>query len=270
MSWLSDLSGNSHDATVVGGVTEDTTDYKFTPSSAEFDGSTGYLTIPDSADWEFGDGDFTIDLWVRFHAIGLGNTYLVMQSEASNNRWFFGLQRTTTIYRIFLYSCTPGPVPLSALWTISALTLDTWYHLEVGVVSASNLAYAFVTGASQGTKSWTVTMPSAAAPLLIGASPTDGKYTDGEIDELRISKGIARHTATFTPETSEYDPDAYTKLLMHFGGVGNLVSVQAFKEFEWRDHTLNPTHVYVVANRVDKADGTWDADELVVGEYIAP
>ena len=33
---------------------------------------------------------------------------------------------------------------------------------------------------------------------------SDQGYTDGWLDEVRVSKGIARWTANFTPPTSEY------------------------------------------------------------------
>ena len=45
--------------------------------------------------------------------------------------------------------------------------------------------------------------------LSIGTS-TDGGggFVAGYIDELRISKGIARWTANFTPPSAEYSEDA--------------------------------------------------------------
>lgn len=40
-----------------------------------------------------------------------------------------------------------------------------------------------------------------------------------------------------------------------------------FKNFEWTDHLLNPTHVWVVAHRVNTADGVWNDGDIDVGEY---
>ena len=49
---------------------------EFGGASGLFDGSGDYLSTPDSADWYFGTGDFTIDFWVRFNALpGSGTIY---------------------------------------------------------------------------------------------------------------------------------------------------------------------------------------------------
>ena len=40
----------------------------------------------------------------------------------------------------------------------------------------------------------------------------------GYLAEYRISKGIARYTNTFTPQTTPFDMDQYTSLLLHFRG----------------------------------------------------
>lgn len=70
---------------------------------AKFDG-TGYLSVPDSTDWSFGTGDFTIDFWVQFKALPAFGSAATIYSQYKNNphmisisllnnggdyRWFF-------------------------------------------------------------------------------------------------------------------------------------------------------------------------------------
>ena len=53
--------------------------------------------------------------------------------------------------------------------------------------------------------------------LYIGSRGNE-EHFNGWLDEIRISKGIARWTTNFTPSSSEYSTDTYTKLLLHCNG----------------------------------------------------
>ena len=59
-----DSSLSNHAITAGGDVTHSTADMKFSGGSIKFDSDGDYLSIPDSADWDFGNGDFTIDFWL--------------------------------------------------------------------------------------------------------------------------------------------------------------------------------------------------------------
>ncbi len=62
-------------------------------------------------------------------------------------------------------------------------------------------------------------------------------------------------------------PNAWTSFHSTYTSDRPDATYHQFKEFEWQDHILLPTHVIVVANRVDKADGTWDETEIKLGDY---
>lgn len=62
-------------------------------------------------------------------------------------------------------------------------------------------------------------------------------------------------------------PNAWTSYHNTFTSDRPDATYHQFKEFEWQDHILLPTHVIVVANRVDKADGTWDETEIKLGDF---
>ena len=60
----------------------------------------------------------------------------------------------------------------------------------------------------------------------IGARQTNGGATfTGYIDEIRVSRGIARYTGTFTPSTSQFTTDANTMLLMHLDDVNGSTNI---------------------------------------------
>ena len=63
-------------------------------------------------------------------------------------------------------------------------------------------------------------------------------------------------------------PNAWTSYHNTFTSDRPDATYHQFKEFEWQDHLLIPTHVIVVANRVDKADGTWEPEPIMkIGNY---
>ena len=66
---FTDSSDTSHTVTANGNAQIDTDQSKFGGASGLFDGTGDYLSIPDSADWDFGTGDWTIDFLIRFNAI---------------------------------------------------------------------------------------------------------------------------------------------------------------------------------------------------------
>ena len=60
-----------------------------------FNGTDDYVSIPDSADWNFGSNDFSIDLWANFAAPpggaqGHPGDVFISQDEGagSQNKWF--------------------------------------------------------------------------------------------------------------------------------------------------------------------------------------
>jgi hypothetical protein len=70
---LAHLDGATSETAEIGGIFTfagtaqlDTAQYKFGVSSLLLDGNSGYITLPDSADWNLGSGDFTLDLWARW------------------------------------------------------------------------------------------------------------------------------------------------------------------------------------------------------------
>jgi len=79
------------------------------------------------------------------------------------------------------------------------------YHIAIVRDSSSNL-YMFINGTEIGstTASYTHNINVGAYLLRIGERKDGTHDLNGKIDELRISKGIARWTSNFTPPTSPY------------------------------------------------------------------
>lgn len=202
-------------ATAVGNAQVDTAQFRFGTSSLLFDGTGDYFTFADSADWDFGSGNFTIDCWVRFNnkATNANATFVSQYTDPSQHAFSFDYQNTPSELLRFVYS-TGGTTNtnLTVAWSPNN---NQWYHVAV-VRSGANL-YFFVDGMQVGATQniGTDTIFNSTSTLALGGLSSASNYLNGWLDEVRISKGIARWTANFTPAGRPYDTDANTVLLVH-------------------------------------------------------
>lgn len=180
--------------------------------SALLDGATGYMTSADSADWQLGGGtgDFTIDCWVRFDSITAHSAYTFLsQWEDASHEWIFDYENEAGFGLCFRNN---GVYPIKAAWSP---VIDTWYH--VSVVRTSNVLKLFVNGTQIGVDTvYTDPISDNSAALEIGAVNSSGQQNllDGYLDEVRISD-TARWATNFTAPTAQYASDSNTKLLLH-------------------------------------------------------
>ena len=187
-----------------GGAQIDTAQFKFGQSSILFDGNGDYLSLADSADWYFGTQDFTIDCWVRFNTLPAAANYRMFATQftdGNNFQWFY-LSSDGVNYALQynVYSAASYIVTSYGLYPVASISINTWYH--VAVVRSGNTFTVYLNGVAGGNPHTTsVSVPDSTGTLLIGAfnsvSPT--YFMDGWMDDIRISKGIARWTANFTP-----------------------------------------------------------------------
>lgn len=196
-----DSSSFLHTITAFGNAHHTTAQQMFGTSAAVFDGSGDYLTIPIHTSLQFAAEDFTIDFWYRtpsslHEALLIGNVTWTDQQ--------FALYYVTGGLS-FQYS-TDGSswvAPPTVTWTPS---VSTWYHIAV-VRNGADLM-VFVDGTQLGTTYdiATSSLFAATSDIYIGYDMRfSGTYDlDGHLDEIRVSKGIARWTTAFTPPTSAY------------------------------------------------------------------
>lgn len=198
-----DEIGNT--VTAMGTAQLDTAQKKFGTASLLLDGNSDYAKVADSIDWSFGTGNFTLDLWFR-PTVKDTDQFLFSQYVNDQNLWYLAISAAN---KIQLTSTNGGVSTASYVSTaaIPAYAINTWWHLELARNGAN--VYMFVNGVSVGVTTNTAftggEFANLAADLMVGAHISGAPvYTGGYMDEVRISKGIARHTADFTAPTVEY------------------------------------------------------------------
>ncbi len=176
----------------------DTQYSKFGSSALRLDGTGDYLTLADSADWDFGTGDFTIDYWLRFNSIAVSQSFFDI-GDLSNSKgtMLYWLQTDGTLRPNF-----NGIEIMSRSWSP---LVNTWYH--IALTRSGTSLRLFIDGVQQGA---TVTDSTNIDASTYGAAIGARNYGpgtqpfNGSLDEVRVSKGIARWTSAFSVPTSEY------------------------------------------------------------------
>lgn len=188
--------------TANGNAQIDTAQKKFGTASGLFDGTGDYLSVPDSDDWNFGTGDFTIDCQVRFNSVS-GDQTIISQWGTGQEAWWLRYAST-----VLYFGVNNASGYHSENWTPST---NTWYHIAV-VRNGTNLKiYVDGVALSAGKDVTGLDINNTTALLYVGSIQAGSGYEfNGWIDELRISKGIARWTANFTPPTSAYSATSFT------------------------------------------------------------
>lgn len=212
-------------ATAVGDAKISTTQSKFGGSSAYFDGTGDYLTIPNSSNYLLGNSDFTVEFWMRSNHTGTG--YGAICGVWSDN------QRSWMVYAnaegyggggIDFYYSTNGSTPLYETGYYS-YQVSTWAH--IAITRQSGTLRFFIDGQLVKTADVTATFYNSPHVFQIGDSgESTSEAFNGYLDEIRITLGVARYTANFTPQTAAFDYYDYpywatTVLLMHFNGTNN-------------------------------------------------
>ena len=179
----------------VGNAQIDTTTKKFGTGSLEFDGTGDWLLVPDSPDQRLGTGNFTIECWLYLSATGTARG--VVGKGTSTTGWLLSTNTSNAV--VFTY----GTSTITSTGTLSG---TTWYHIAVvreGTGTNQTKIYIGGTNDGTGTVSTDFTQTNAG---YVGANRTGGDPMNGYIDDLRITKGVARYTANFTAPTAAF-PD---------------------------------------------------------------
>lgn len=207
-----------HIWSVNGNAQIDTDQSRFGGASGKFDGTTDYLLGDGSPDFSFGTGAFTIDFWFKLAATGTTCVLYDTRNDTS------ATPRNTIFYdgtNVLVYIMGVGVVITSATVPIA----NRWYHLALSRSAGSTKL--FIDGVNEGaTYSDSHDYVCPASRPVVGADGAGGAFGsswNGWIDELRISKGIARWTANFVPPGYAYGgfsllDDPFTKSLLHFNG----------------------------------------------------
>jgi len=208
-----DESNEAHTITFNGAAQLDTAQAKFGASSVLFSGVVAdFLTVPDDVSFTLGSGDFTLDTHIRFNtlpntSVEQGQCMLAHYNNVGNQRsWFWAFTETGEIE--FFWSPDGSATDSVVSNDLPALSTDVWYH--VAMCRDGSTVRLFFEGTeltTVGDSIGTTTLHDSTEAMRIGqiiSSVGFRRITDGWLDNIRMTVGVARYTSDFTPPTAEY------------------------------------------------------------------
>jgi hypothetical protein len=171
--------------------------------SGYFDGSGDYITAPSNAAFDFGSGDFTIEMWVNPSSHPSETLPISRVYDGAGNYSFAAYFTSGTVR--FLYN------GLTTISTSTVLSLYTWSH--IAYVRSGTTLTIYVNGVSAGSGTISGSITASSYAVGVGAR-YDGSFPFvGGVSNARIVKGTAVYTGAFTPPTTPLTAISGTSLL---------------------------------------------------------
>ena len=200
-------------ASVFGNAKLSTAQKKFGVSSLALDGTGDYISYASQPDFAFGTGAWTIEAWVYNTNQPAATNQVIVDLRTANPQVIptFYINATTNTLRLAVNG-------LAVIDSGSAFPLNTWTHIALAKTGTSTKL--FINGTQAGS-TYTDNNNYIQGAVTVGARFDGTTPFFGYIDDVKISKGVARYTTTFTPSTVALTSDNDTVLLLHFNGTNN-------------------------------------------------
>ena len=190
-----------NDLETVGNAQISTSVKKFGTGSMYFDGSGDYLTIPANPDNRINTtGDFTIEFWAYFSSVASNQRLLAWDNDANN--FVIALYTDTSGHLAYYLSSTGTSWNIAVSQNVGNISTGTWCH--IALVRNGNTFTPYLNGTAGTSTTSSSALYSSTLPFAIGATGTGTSPFNGYIDDFRITKGVARYTANFTPPTAAF------------------------------------------------------------------
>jgi hypothetical protein len=194
---FTDNSPSPKTVTSVNGAAISTVQSKFGGASGLFDGTDDYLSTPTNTSFYLSTGNWTIETWVYKRTTG---KQIIVGQTQNNAGPYAGWVMYVNPSELFTFEGSGGIAITSTTVTVP---LNTWTHLAAVKLGSNITLYQNGVSVVSGT---TPSISDYSIQLVIGqySNPVSGPAWNGYLDELRITKGVARYTGNFTPQTSEF------------------------------------------------------------------
>jgi len=200
---ITDSSSSGHTVAAHGDAQHSTTQQKWGKTALKFDGTGDYLDPSNSNDFDFADGDMTIDFWVYFDDISASRGLFGAYTDDDN---FCALYWSVPFAGVVLdFEHAVGDEDETEIWTWTPL-VNTWYHFAF--TRWGNRGNVFIDGVALSPYKNITDEIDASDNIMVGAAKVSTAggimYHQGYLDEFRVVKGMAMWETNFIPPLGPY------------------------------------------------------------------
>jgi hypothetical protein len=162
--------------------------------SSLFNGTSDYLTVASNTAFDFGTGDFTLEAWINTTAANAGDFFIISSSGAGG--FFFGYNSVAAEY---------GWGRTAVAWDGYGgftKTDNVWQHIAISRQGTS--IRMFLNGAQSVAAQTNSTAYDLSTTSTTAGSQGAEYYFPGYMSNLRVVKGLAVYTGTFTVPTAPF------------------------------------------------------------------
>ena len=157
-----------------------------------FNGTTDGLSVLGNAAFNF-TGDYTAEAWVNWSSVAVESDVIGNFVSSVASDWMIVKASASTLQ---YYPSSAATFVNSGITP----TINTWYH--IAAVRSGTTCSLYVNGVSVGTPlTFSGTLGDATKVVRVG-SRSATNYIPGYLSNVRIVKGTAVYTGTFTPPTA--------------------------------------------------------------------
>lgn len=185
------------------GATIDTTNVLFGTGALTVSAAgSQYVSTPvvPAGPIDLSTGDWTVECFVRLAIInpGVNPTLILGTEDFSTNNASPNITASNVGATLVVQSNIFGNTSL-----VGTITPNVYTH--IALTRNNNLMFLWINGVQSGTPAVSIApLVMGASPLFIGNFQSGNTSTGGDIDEVCITKGMAKYTGPFTPPSAPF------------------------------------------------------------------
>lgn len=201
---ITDNSTSAHTIVAHDGAALSTLQFKYGTAALRTTAAPQYVSVSASTGFSF-PGDYTIEFWLYPTSVSAANSIMVEHFDQGtgvvSGFWSVQINPSQVDAGIRYVWGTGVGTTSAAISQVSAITVNTWNF--VAITQNAGSVQIWINGAASGAAKTNATDLTINYALDIAGRESASPML-GWMDDLRITKGVARYTTNFTPPTQAF------------------------------------------------------------------